>query len=165
MGVSWSEASWAKVRSYVKNKNNSKARCLWLMPIILATPEPETRRISVWSQLRQIVHGTLSLKYPTQKRAGGVTHVAELLPSMCKALSSNPSTAKNKTTPPNKNKILEDLSLRSGSPPFLRQDLEKLPRLAWNLWSSCLSFQCSRDYRCIWPCPSPKKHFKENSHN
>jgi hypothetical protein len=31
-----------------------------------------------------------------QLRAGGVTHLVERLPSKCKALSSNPSTAKKK---------------------------------------------------------------------
>jgi hypothetical protein len=42
------------------------------MPVILATQEAEIRRISVKSQLRQIVHKTLSQKTPSQKRAGGV---------------------------------------------------------------------------------------------
>jgi hypothetical protein len=36
-------------------------------PVILATQEAEIRRIVVPSQPGQIVHQTLSLKYPTQK--------------------------------------------------------------------------------------------------
>jgi hypothetical protein len=43
-----------------------------------------------------MVHETLSPKYPTQKRADGVTHVAESLLSKCEALNSNPNTAKKK---------------------------------------------------------------------
>jgi hypothetical protein len=42
----------------------------------------------VQSQPRQIVHETLSQKYPAQNRAGGVAQGI--------ALSSNPSTAKKK---------------------------------------------------------------------
>jgi hypothetical protein len=44
----------------------------WLTPVILATQEAEIRRITVRSQVRQIVHETLSQKSPSQKRAGGV---------------------------------------------------------------------------------------------
>jgi hypothetical protein len=53
---------------------------------ILATQEAEIRRITVLSQLGQIVRETLS-----QKRAGGV---AQALPSKCEALSSNLSSKK-----------------------------------------------------------------------
>jgi hypothetical protein len=42
------------------------------MPVILATQEAEIRRIMVQSQPGQIVHETLSRKYPSQRRAGGV---------------------------------------------------------------------------------------------
>jgi hypothetical protein len=42
------------------------------MSIILALQEAEVRRSMVRSQPRQIVHETLSRKYPSQKRAGGV---------------------------------------------------------------------------------------------
>jgi hypothetical protein len=42
------------------------------MPVILATQEAEIRRITVQSQPRQIVWVTLSQKYPTQKKDGGV---------------------------------------------------------------------------------------------
>jgi hypothetical protein len=44
------------------------------MPIILAMQKAEIRRIEVQSQPGQIVHKTLSQKYPTHKkdRAGGV---------------------------------------------------------------------------------------------
>jgi hypothetical protein len=41
----------------------------WLTSVILATPEAEIR-IGVGSQPRQIVHATLSQKYPIQNRAG-----------------------------------------------------------------------------------------------
>jgi hypothetical protein len=54
--------------------------CLWFTPVILATHEAEIRRIAVQSQLRQIVLKTLSRKYPTQKRAGGVIQSGELVP-------------------------------------------------------------------------------------
>jgi hypothetical protein len=43
------------------------------MPVILATQEAEMRRIEVRSQPGQIVHKTLSLKNPSQERAGGLT--------------------------------------------------------------------------------------------
>jgi hypothetical protein len=72
------------------------------MPVILATQEAEIRRIVVISQPRQIVCETLSQKYPTQNRAGGVV---ECLSSKCEALSSNPSTAKKKKKMP-KNHVL-----------------------------------------------------------
>jgi hypothetical protein len=54
--------------------------------LILATQEAEIRKIVVQSQPRQIVHETLSRKYPSQKG------LAERL--KVKALSSNPTTAK-----------------------------------------------------------------------
>jgi ribosomal protein L23 len=37
-----------------------------------------------------------TIKKETKNRAGGVAQVVEYLPSKCKALSSNPSTARNK---------------------------------------------------------------------
>jgi hypothetical protein len=39
----------------------------WLMPVILAIQEAEIRKIVFWSQLRKIVHETLSWKNPLQK--------------------------------------------------------------------------------------------------
>jgi hypothetical protein len=56
------------------------------MPVILATSEAGIRRSALAKS------ETLSQKYPTQKRAGGVAQVVEHLPSKCEALSSNPST-------------------------------------------------------------------------
>jgi hypothetical protein len=44
------------------------------MPVILAIQEAEIRRIVARSQPRQIARKTLSQKYPSQKRAGGVAH-------------------------------------------------------------------------------------------
>jgi hypothetical protein len=38
------------------------------MPVILATQQAEIRRISVQSQPRQILHKTLSQKYPTETK-------------------------------------------------------------------------------------------------
>jgi hypothetical protein len=64
------------------------------MPIILTTQEAEIRRIEVQSQPRQIVCETLSQKYLTQNRAGGMDQVVEHLPSKPEALSSNPNTKK-----------------------------------------------------------------------
>jgi hypothetical protein len=57
------------------------------MPVILATQEAEIRWIVVWSQPEQIVYKTLSWKYPSQKRADGVTQGVDS--------ELNPSTAKN----------------------------------------------------------------------
>jgi hypothetical protein len=42
------------------------------VPVILATQKAEIRRIMVRSHPGQIVHETLSRKYPPQKRDGGV---------------------------------------------------------------------------------------------
>jgi hypothetical protein len=42
------------------------------MSIIPATQESENRRIAVRNQPGEIVHETLSQKYPSQKRAAGV---------------------------------------------------------------------------------------------
>jgi hypothetical protein len=64
------------------------------MPVISAASGAKIKKITVPSQLGQIVWETLSQKYPTQKRAGGVAQVVDLLPSKCKALSSNPSMDK-----------------------------------------------------------------------
>jgi hypothetical protein len=51
--------------------------CQWLTPISLATQEAKIRRTEVRSQPRQIVCETLSQKYPSQKRAGGMAQVTE----------------------------------------------------------------------------------------
>jgi hypothetical protein len=67
------------MKSFVKHNRNCSeknvARCRWLTPVILATQEAEIRGISVQSQSRQIVHGTLFQKKKksiTKKRTGGV---------------------------------------------------------------------------------------------
>jgi hypothetical protein len=70
--------------------------CWWLTPVILATQEAQIKRIAVQSQLGQIIQGTLSRKYPTQNRAGGVAQGVQHLPGNCETLNSNPSTAKKK---------------------------------------------------------------------
>jgi hypothetical protein len=57
-----------------------------LTPVILATQEAEIRRIVVRSQPRQIVHETLSQKYPIQK---GLVEWLKVY-----ALSSSPGTTK-----------------------------------------------------------------------
>jgi hypothetical protein len=56
-------------------KNIYEIRHWWLIFIILATQETEIRRITVRSQLWQIVHETPSQKHSTQKRDGGVAQV------------------------------------------------------------------------------------------
>jgi hypothetical protein len=66
------------------------------MPVILATWEAEIRRVVIGSQSRQIVQETLSQKYPTHNRVGGVAPVIGNLPNKGGALSSNPSTAKKR---------------------------------------------------------------------
>jgi hypothetical protein len=58
--------------------NTGRHQCL--IPVILATQEAEIRSIVVRSQSTQIIHETLSEKYPTQKRAGRVAQVVDCLP-------------------------------------------------------------------------------------
>jgi hypothetical protein len=52
--------------------NKFEAGHQWFTPVILATQEVEIRRIEVESQPGQIVCETLSRKYPTPKRTGGI---------------------------------------------------------------------------------------------
>jgi hypothetical protein len=52
------------------------------MSAILATQKTEIRKIEVLGQPRQIE--TLSQKYPTQKRAGGMSQIRECLYSSLK---------------------------------------------------------------------------------
>jgi hypothetical protein len=66
------------------------------MLVILATQEAEIRRIAVQSQPGHIVRETLSRKIPNQKKAGVMDQEVECMPSKLR-LSSNPSTAKNKS--------------------------------------------------------------------
>jgi hypothetical protein len=56
-----------------KKKERKEVRCLWLMPVILATQEAEIRWIEFRSQPRQIVSQDVISKTKTIiKRAGGV---------------------------------------------------------------------------------------------
>jgi hypothetical protein len=68
----------------------------WALVAQTYNSRSEVRRASVQSQPGQIVPETLSRKNPLQKRAGRVAQVIEHLPGKCKALTSNPSTAKKK---------------------------------------------------------------------
>jgi hypothetical protein len=65
-------------------------------PAILINQETEIRKTVVSGKFGQIVQETLSRKYPTQKRAGGVAQVVELLPSQGETWSSNPNNATKK---------------------------------------------------------------------
>jgi hypothetical protein len=44
----------------------------WLTLVILATQKAEIKRVTVQGQPGQIIHETLSQKYPKEKRTGGV---------------------------------------------------------------------------------------------
>jgi hypothetical protein len=48
----------------------------WLTTVVLATQEADIRRIAVLGQPGQTVHETLSLKNPSEKRAGGMAQGA-----------------------------------------------------------------------------------------
>jgi hypothetical protein len=48
-----------------ERRKNEVTGCWWLTPVILATQKAEIRRVTVQSQLRQIVCEILSQKYPT----------------------------------------------------------------------------------------------------
>jgi hypothetical protein len=72
----------------VYKKMSNLAGCQWLTPVILATQEAEIRRPVVPSQPRQIF-GSPYLEKPSTKIG-----LVEWL--KVKALSSSPSTAKNK---------------------------------------------------------------------
>jgi predicted nucleic acid-binding Zn ribbon protein len=85
--------------SHTAKKKRKKEKEAWhsgFTSIILATQEADIRRITVQRQSRQIVYKTLSWKYLTQERAGGVAQVVEHLCSKCEALSSNSSTKRER---------------------------------------------------------------------
>jgi hypothetical protein len=60
--------------------------CWWLTPVILATQEAKIKRITVQTQIRQIVPKTLYQKTHHNKRAGGVVQGEgpEFKPQQCK---------------------------------------------------------------------------------
>jgi hypothetical protein len=82
----------AKTKQYLAVKITTSAGRRWLTSVILATQEAEIRRIVVRSQPRQIVHETVSQKYPLQKK-----RLAEWL--KVKAMSASPQYNKQKSPP------------------------------------------------------------------
>jgi hypothetical protein len=85
---------------HCKKKVMCLVTCWWLTPVILATQEAEIRRITVRSQLGQIVWETLSRKNPSQKRTGGVAQGvgSEFKPQYCKTKNNNNNTTKKSCT-------------------------------------------------------------------
>jgi hypothetical protein len=74
------------VLQWRRKRKRKRAGCPWVPFVIVATQETEIREIVVLSQPRQIVHETLSQKYPSQK---GLVEWLKV-----KALSLSISTAK-----------------------------------------------------------------------
>jgi hypothetical protein len=56
------------IKALIKLGIEGRARCWWLIPIILGTQEAEIKRIMVQSQPGQIIHKALSRKKPSQKQ-------------------------------------------------------------------------------------------------
>jgi hypothetical protein len=61
-------SGWFATLLRVSLKTRVPARHWWLTPVILPTQEADIRRIKLQSQPGQIVHETLSWKYPVQKK-------------------------------------------------------------------------------------------------
>jgi hypothetical protein len=68
----WVQRALQLTLSRIRNSHTPPEGCWWLTPGILATQETEIRRITVGSQLEQIVREIPSRKNSTQKRVGGV---------------------------------------------------------------------------------------------
>jgi hypothetical protein len=75
----------------------------WLMPVILVTQEAEIWKIMIQGQPGQIFHETLSQKYSTPKRAGGVAQQVEQTPEFkpqhCTKKQQNKNKPKNQYHP------------------------------------------------------------------
>jgi hypothetical protein len=67
-----------------------------LMPVTLANQEADIRRIWFEASPGQIIHETLSRKYPTHKKEWKNGSSGRVPASHCETLSSKPSTAKTK---------------------------------------------------------------------
>jgi hypothetical protein len=85
-GTFWLNSSHPSHHKQTSLKNTDRARCRWLMPVILATQEV-IRKIEVRNQPRQVICKSLSQKHSKQKRSGGVAQVVEHWPCKYEALS------------------------------------------------------------------------------
>jgi hypothetical protein len=100
----WWSASLVSVRPWAPSlapQSNKQHKETDYLPVILATHKGDSK-ILFLGQRGQSYHETLSEKQTKNRRTGGVARVVECLPSKCKALRSNPSTAK----PTNENPVI-----------------------------------------------------------